>query len=262
VLDYAARYDRLVGKPIFREIFGDEGFFNVGLWDGDPDAVESGHDARAAAARLAHEILSRLAPATGSLLEAAAGSGAAARLGRMLRPGIAWTGLDLSLGRLARAGPALLPVVADATSLPFRDDLFDAVLSIEAAFHFPSRERFLREARRVVRPGGQLVMTDLVAGDGLGMDDWLFPAANRLASRSDLERLLAGCGWSEIAIEDWTDRAWRPFVRLLQARDARLLAAGELAAADFRIAEERRRRQLESKALVGYFAIVARRPLS
>ena len=258
MLDFAARYDRLVEKALFREIFGDSGFFNVGLWDGDPAAAERAADARDPAERLAAERIGRLPP--GRVLEVAAGAGATARLARRLRPGIAWAAVDLSLGRLRRADAPARPVVADALEIPYRDGAFDAVLSIEAAFHFPSRERFLREALRLVRPGGRLVLTDLVAADELGMEGWLFPAANRLGSRAELERLILACGWVEPAIEDWTDRAWRPFVRLLEARDARLVSAGELDAREAAVASARRRIQLESSSLVGYFAIEARRP--
>ena len=52
-----------------------------------------------------------------------------------------------------------------ATALPFADASVDALLCVEAAFHFPSREGFVAEARRVLRPGGRFVATDLVTVD-------------------------------------------------------------------------------------------------
>jgi MPBQ/MSBQ methyltransferase len=51
---------------------------------------------------------------------------------------------------------------ADACALPFEAGSFDLVLSVEAAFHFPSRAAFFAEVARVLRPGGALVMTDIV----------------------------------------------------------------------------------------------------
>lgn len=68
-----------------------------------------------------------------------------------------------------RSGARIEWVLADACALPFPDACFDTVLAIECAFHFSSRLAFAAEARRVLRPGGRLVLTDLVgAGQPVG----------------------------------------------------------------------------------------------
>ena len=51
---------------------------------------------------------------------------------------------------------------ADACSLPFADCAFDRVFCIEAMFHFSSRSGFFSEVARVLRPGGILVVSDIV----------------------------------------------------------------------------------------------------
>lgn len=51
-------------------------------------------------------------------------------------------------------------VLADAQELPFRDGWFDLVTCRRAAHHVPDLARGLREMRRVLRPGGVLLVDD------------------------------------------------------------------------------------------------------
>lgn len=80
------------------------------------------------------------------------------------------TGLNIDGRQLAAAEAQTKPangnkiewVEADACQLPFEDNSFDRVLAVECIFHFPSRERFLAEAARVLKPGGYLAVSDFV----------------------------------------------------------------------------------------------------
>lgn len=56
--------------------------------------------------------------------------------------------------------PNLRFVVDNALHLRFSDRSFNKALCLEAAFHFPDRAQFLREAFRVLHVGGQLVVAD------------------------------------------------------------------------------------------------------
>ncbi|OFB38179.1 methyltransferase type 11 [Mycolicibacterium sp. (ex Dasyatis americana)] len=80
------------------------------------------------------------------------------------------TGLNIDARQLAAAEAQTVPangnqvgwVEADACRLPFEDNSFDRVLAVECIFHFPSREKFLAEAARVLKPGGYLAVSDFV----------------------------------------------------------------------------------------------------
>lgn len=53
-------------------------------------------------------------------------------------------------------------ILGSATNMPFEDASIDRMVSIEAAFHFETRETFLQEVKRVLKPGGILSMADLI----------------------------------------------------------------------------------------------------
>jgi tocopherol O-methyltransferase len=48
--------------------------------------------------------------------------------------------------------------VANALEMPFADDSFDLVWSLESGEHMPDKVKFLQECHRVLKPGGKLIM--------------------------------------------------------------------------------------------------------
>jgi tocopherol O-methyltransferase len=49
-------------------------------------------------------------------------------------------------------------LVADAQAMPFEDNSFDLVWSLESGEHMPDKTKFLQECYRVLKPGGKLIM--------------------------------------------------------------------------------------------------------
>jgi ubiquinone/menaquinone biosynthesis C-methylase UbiE len=79
-------------------------------------------------------------------------------------PGVAEAvGVDPSPGfvdRARRRESSCLFEVADGRALPFEDATFDGVVLATTLCHVPEPERALAEARRVLRPGGYLLVYD------------------------------------------------------------------------------------------------------
>jgi MPBQ/MSBQ methyltransferase len=70
--------------------------------------------------------------------------------------------VDICRTIVPRQSNSLAFAVADACALPFKSTCFDRVICLEAMFHFASRDAFLRQASATLRPGGRLVLTDIL----------------------------------------------------------------------------------------------------
>ena len=105
-------------------------------------------------------------PAAGRLLDIAAGTGDIAFEALKRSPGAQVVGADFALGMM-RVGKRRDPfgrrvawAGADALALPFADESFDAVASGYLMRNVIDIARALAEQRRVLKPGGRIVILD------------------------------------------------------------------------------------------------------
>jgi demethylmenaquinone methyltransferase/2-methoxy-6-polyprenyl-1,4-benzoquinol methylase len=100
-------------------------------------------------------------------VDVACGTGALTRQLQVLTPGAVVVGMDFSHGMLARAqpttdppGPSLSLAAADALALPLADASVDVVTIAFGLRNLPEPGQGLLEFRRVLRPGGRLVVCE------------------------------------------------------------------------------------------------------
>lgn len=104
-----------------------------------------------------------------------------------------------------------------AVHLPFPDQSFTKLISIEAPEHFDTREVFFKEAFRVLKPGGVMVICDysLVRPLKNQLEKWVVTFARRLwqvpaanvYGNGEFKRLLKQAGFNQVEIENvgqWT----------------------------------------------------------
>ena len=132
-----------------------------------------------------------VADATGRVLEIGAGTGAnLPHYNGSIESLVVTEPQPPMLRRLQRAAHEHAPhaqvLRAPAEDLPFEDDSFETVVSTLVLCGVDDQPRALREARRVLRPGGRLLFLEHVRADD--------PGLARFQDRMNwLNRLVVGC---------------------------------------------------------------------
>lgn len=149
------------GDPKFLENFHRHVHF--GAW--------TGNESPAQAMEQLTQLMIEMAQVEDShqLLDVGCGFGGTLLSLREQFPSLALTGLNIDERQLEIARERLRDVQlvqGDACQMPFADAAFDRVLAVECIFHFPSRRAFFEQARRVLRPGGNLTLSDIVLPEG------------------------------------------------------------------------------------------------
>lgn len=110
-----------------------------------------------------------------------------------------YVGLDVSDVPYTDALARDVDVVASAEEIPLEADSFDLVFSLSAFFQVPDTNRALSEMRRVLRPGGRLILFDynrrtqraLSVREGRARPCW---------TQWGLRRRVAGAGFRDVEL--------------------------------------------------------------
>ena len=107
--------------------------------------------------------------------------------------------------------------VANALDMPFADNTFDLVWSLESGEHMPDKAKFLSECYRVLKPGGKMIFatwchreTDSVAGDLTPSEVAHLKEIYRVyclpyvISLSEYRQIATECGFQDLKSDDWS----------------------------------------------------------
>ncbi len=200
-----SRYDEIGSIAERRNYYGNSDFLNFGYWKEDTA------DQKQACENLMEQLLAYIPKKSGTILDVACGLGATTAYLTKYYPAKNITGLNISKTQLEAArsnAPGCTFLEMNATELEFEDCSFDNIICVEAAFHFYTREKFLREVHRILKPGGCLVLSDiLMTFEG----EKVHPSRtelNYVASLDEYGSILKELGFRDVDVVDTTECCW------------------------------------------------------
>lgn len=141
-----------------------------------------------------------LAPKSRRVLDVGCGTGALLRKVAERLPGAELVGVDPALGMVEAARKAWWGdrtarfLRAAAERLPFADGEFDLVTSTISFHHWEDQQEGLREIRRVLAPGGSLILADIFAVSWLRAWFAVTGYRGRFRTPAEIEQMLRSAG--------------------------------------------------------------------
>jgi cyclopropane fatty-acyl-phospholipid synthase-like methyltransferase len=216
------RYDTILFDRAIREFYDDD-FYNTGWWEAGTVKPKD------AATNLVRRILEPVRSEPRKILEAGCGLGGSSRIIAQTWPNADIVSIGISERQVAycnqnAVGSRRTFRQMDAAQLAFPPDSFDLVVSVEAAFHFNPRSSFFAEARRVLKDGGMLVMSDILVASAAwpGAGSGAVPEANFGTDQRRYAAALEEAGFSDVRVVDATAPCWDAYIeRLLEFLEPR-----------------------------------------
>lgn len=203
------RYDSTMYSRFVDAYYDYSGFHNYGYW------TPKTRKQREASENLVDALVGFFPHKQGNVLDVACGKGASTK--RLLHdyspPCV--TGINISEKQLAtcrQKAPGCRFLNMDATKLTFPTEAFDNILCVEAAFHFDTREKFLRQAYRVLKPGGCLALSDiLLRSRQVASLMKRVPVANFIPDSSQYRSILECIGFEDVRVVEARRQCWEGF---------------------------------------------------
>lgn len=234
----------------------DTGYANLGLFlPGTPDFATACDNMMAM-------LLGKLDRREGPLLDVGCGlGGTTAYLARHFPAGVVH-GINVSsyqIEQCRKRVPGAHFEVMPAEQMRFPDAMFGAVVSVEAALHFKGRREFLREALRVLKPGGEIVVADMVFNGEPKVFRKVLAGQECYADLGMYRALWEECGFGNVVIDDITQASWHAFTGHYKSKALRELIEKRIDAAQFnRLLGFVR--DIESLPVLAYVVASARKP--
>lgn len=210
-------FRRMAWKPIYNRLaknfpFDDWVFMNYGFEpvefstrpelsaDDEPDRYPL---------QLYHFLAQQMDVGGKKMLEVGSGrGGGASYIARYLKPSEI-VGMDIADQAVAFANkrhnsPNLRYVAGNAEDLPFEGEQFDVVMNVESSHAYGSVGKFFSEVKRVLRPGGHFLITDMRDPKNIAIfESTLMSAGMTLVA----QQVISGNVVEAIALEDDAKRA-------------------------------------------------------
>lgn len=211
-------YDQIIFDGVMRKWYGGTDFYNVGYWT---DQIATQAEASTA---LVDRMLNGVEGHVVSVLDVGCGLGATTAYIKQRWPLARVTGLNLSETQVNHCRVNVSNcefVVMDAADITLPDESFDLVISVEAAYHFETRQDFLKQAYRILKPGGTLALADILFDAShehtKALSIWDVAHTNNIQGPLEYSEILAGIGFADPRIEDATEQTWRTWLKRLTA---------------------------------------------